>query len=100
MLGAKTGTGTDEAVTGATEGDSMERRASHVPNNKATRIRGVTDRSGIEPVVETFSGCLVHLASIVQPKKPDVSRTPAVYSALRTNSTKSKDRHSKSRTRR
>jgi hypothetical protein len=48
MPGASTGI--DEAVTGATEGDSMERRASHVPNNKATRMRGVIDRSGIEPV--------------------------------------------------
>jgi hypothetical protein len=48
MPGASTGT--DEAVTGVTEGDSMERMANHVPNSSATTMRGVIDRSGMEPI--------------------------------------------------
>src|SRR5262245_7929917 len=56
MPGASTATG--EAVTGVTDGDSMERRASHVPSSKATTMRGVIDRSTMEPVARKVAqGC-------------------------------------------
>ena len=40
----------DTTGTGVTEGGLRERRANNVPSSSATTMRGVIDRSGIEPV--------------------------------------------------
>jgi hypothetical protein len=41
--------------TGVTGGDLVERRANSVPSTNTTIMRGVMNRSGMEPVQEKFS---------------------------------------------
>jgi hypothetical protein len=41
---------TDETGTGVTEEELVERRANNVPSSSAITMRGVINRSGMEPV--------------------------------------------------
>jgi hypothetical protein len=53
-----TGAATDETGTGVTEEELMERRANNVPTNSAITMRGVINRSGMEPVAgKVRQGC-------------------------------------------
>jgi hypothetical protein len=53
-----TSAATDETGTGVTGDDLVERRANNVPRNSAITMKGVINRSGMEPVAgKARQGC-------------------------------------------
>jgi hypothetical protein len=48
-----TSAATDETGTGGTEEELRERRANNVPSSSAITMRGVINRSGMEPIAGT-----------------------------------------------